>query len=59
MSDEYRIRKVLRAMAWERMKGELNGILSTFCGEEEEDYDITKKLFEKFIKKIEEDSPLG
>lgn len=44
---------VLRYMAWERAKGELNSMLTTFYGEQN-NYITLKKAIDDFIKDIED-----
>lgn len=54
MSDEdNRVRSVLRAMAWERAKGELFAMTRTFYELEKEQYASFKKEVTDFIEKVE------
>ena len=56
MTDSYKILRVLRAMAWERVKGELQSILQTFWGEEErERYQNLYIRIEQFIDTIDDE----
>ena len=41
-------------MAWERAKGELEGILQTYRDNEEEEYEEISARFVEFIQAIEE-----
>ena len=50
-SDEIRI---MRHMAWERVKGELNAVLATYCNNEG-GFDEMKKATEDFIKHVEDE----
>lgn len=45
---------ILRQMAWERAKGELESIKTTFIGEEVQYSNYSLEL-DKFIKKVEGD----
>ena len=51
--------ELLRAMAWERAKGELNSMLSTYYPTYEgnevitDDYDLMSKIINDFIKEVE------
>jgi len=51
MSD--RILRTLRGQAWERSKGELNAILSTFWSEDEK-FEKLDTAIKEFIKKVED-----
>lgn len=46
-------RQIIRLMAWERAKGELNSMLQTHVGEQEQ-YDNLKQAIRDFIKDIED-----
>jgi hypothetical protein len=52
MNDD-RILRTLRMQAWERTKGELNAILSTYWGEPEK-FPEMYKITTDFIKHIED-----
>ena len=52
VSEELRIRHILRQMEWQKAKGSLYAILETFWGEQET-FDKCKDLFEKFIEEVE------
>jgi hypothetical protein len=45
--------EILRYMAWERAKGELNSMLQTYTNDREK-FDILKKTVESFIKDVED-----
>ena len=47
------IKHMLRAMAWERAKGELLSILTTYVDEEEQ-YASMELAMEVFIERVEE-----
>ena len=47
------IEQNMRLMAWERAKGELRSILTTYGGADADLYDETSKRFEEFIDEIE------
>ena len=44
--------EILRYMAWERAKGELNSMLQTYVNDREK-FDILKKTIESFIEDVE------
>ncbi|MBD3260432.1 MAG: hypothetical protein GF334_01920 [Candidatus Altiarchaeales archaeon] len=46
--------RTLRAMAWERAKGELQAMLQTFWDEYEK-FEVLDDLIKQFIKEIEDD----
>ena len=52
MSTEKDISNVLRPMAWERAKGELNSMLHTYWHDER--FEPFSKLLEEFIKNVQE-----
>jgi len=59
MMDSKEIR-VMRFMAWERVKGEMEAILAAFWDDDEgENYKKLHKLFHDFMDKIDNDSPLA
>lgn len=47
-------RQIIRLMAWERAKGELNSMLQTHLGGEQEQYDRLKKAITDFVKDVED-----
>jgi hypothetical protein len=61
--DGDRILKSLRAMAWERAKGELQAALSTFwpeyasgsLKEADNGFEAAERMVKQFIKKVEDD----
>lgn len=57
MSDSKTVIRTLRAMAWERAKGELNSMRHTFWGftEDEQKFSELDLKIEEFIKNIEDD----
>lgn len=46
-------RQIIRLMAWERAKGELNSMLQTFVNEYEQ-YSDFKNTLNEFIKNVED-----
>lgn len=54
MSEQDKISSVLRAMAWDRAKGELNSMLSTFNTDDFESYEEFNKYIKEFINWVEE-----
>lgn len=54
------ISDLLRSMAWERAKGELNSMLSTYYPTYEgnkiitEDFDLMSKIINDFIRSVED-----
>jgi hypothetical protein len=48
------LKRILRSQAWERAKGELRSILTTYYGEFEE-YSRDNDIIEKFIKEMEDE----
>ncbi len=48
-------RRFLRAMAWERAKGELRSILETYLADDEEKYTAMKQATERYIEIVEDD----
>lgn len=47
--------QILRAMAWERAKGELMSMLQTHVNDKEK-YDILKKAIKDFIRDVEDNA---
>jgi hypothetical protein len=45
--------RTMRAMAWERAKGELQSILVTFWGEQDSFEQLTKEI-DAFVKQVED-----
>ncbi len=54
MATEDRILSMMRQMAWERAKGELNSMLTTYYDTEK--YEGMKKAIEEFITIVEDHS---
>lgn len=52
MSNEDRVTRNLRHMAWERAKGELKSMLHTFWGDEGQ-YNVLDKEITEFVVRIE------
>jgi hypothetical protein len=52
MSAESEIRSTLRMMAWDRAKGELVSLLTTFHGESDK-YDVFDVALYNFVKNVE------
>jgi hypothetical protein len=52
------IKEILRAQAWERAKGELLSILSTYYGEEKE-FKAMDKEINKLIRFVEDNGYCG
>lgn len=52
MSDQEKLLKTVRAMAWERAKGELRSMLQTYWGEEDK-FSACSQAIEDFIEHIE------
>ena len=51
--------RIMRAMAWDRAKGELKSITNTFLsGGTSEEFEIYCRLLDDFIKAVEENSLL-
>jgi hypothetical protein len=48
------IKKMLRGMAWERAKGELQAMLPTYHGEAEK-FEAMTRAIEEFVKQVEEE----
>ena len=46
-------RQIIRLMAWERAKGELNSMLQTHVGEREQ-HDRLEKAISDFVKDVED-----
>jgi hypothetical protein len=46
--------RVMRAMAWERAKAELRGMLTTYV-EDGEGFEKAKKMVETFIRKADDE----
>lgn len=56
---DYRFRAILRKMAWERAKGELQSILAAHWDDGElVDYGLIESTIHEFIEKIENDTTL-
>ena len=53
MDSQDRQRQILRLMAWQRAKGELNSMLMTHVREQEQ-YDRLKKVIMEFIVDVED-----
>ena len=53
-SDE-RVLRTMRMMAWARAKGEIDSILSTFWGEEEQ-FDRLTQAITVFVKEVEDNA---
>jgi hypothetical protein len=50
-----RVLRTMRAMAWERAKGELRSIGQTYWDGTSDRYDRFKEEIEEFIKRIEDE----
>ena len=48
-------KQILRAMAWERAKGELRACLATFDPDNERAFSPIVTHFESFMKKVEDE----
>ena len=51
--ESYKVLRVLRAMAWERAKAELESILETYWDDESE-YESAESLISKFVQEGED-----
>lgn len=56
--DETRILKTMRAMAWERAKGELRSILNTYLGEQET-FEQMNSMVENFCSEVDSSGLVG
>ncbi len=54
MSEDEKICSVLRAMAWERAKGDLKSMLATYSQSDFDSYEIFEKNIKDFISWVEE-----
>ena len=50
--DNFPVKRILRHMAWERAKGELQSILATFIGEMDQ-FEALDKSIREFIEHVE------
>lgn len=57
MKDARPIVLMLRAQAWQRVKGELRALCETFVSDEEKEAERVEKLMTKFFKDIQDDAP--
>lgn len=53
MNDQDKISSILRAMAWDRTKGELKSMLSTFDTDDFEKYETFNEKIKEFISWVE------
>jgi hypothetical protein len=54
MNDNFPVKQILRGMAWERAKGELQSILSTFSAGEQKQFDKLSAAIDSFVSDVED-----